>query len=268
MADKTFNLWLPPLKAIDLLDGTHAMAVSGGTFVMGRVIPVDEANATLENYLKTLGLTADAIVAAGAVGSISAKLRRVTQGLEDLKTMVSLAAGTNIIGGILGRMALVSVEKTRPNDANIYAVNDVISESTGAGTVWTFANVVDAVGKSGYIVLAKALYDSKKTPRLRIHLYSAAPTCALDDNVANTSVLYADVADWIGTIDLDALGDGSADGVSGGSDTVQSIRDDLRLQFKCDAASRGLIAVVETLDTFTPVALANLTITLGVEQVT
>ena len=207
MADKTFNLWLPPLKAVDLLDGTYAMAAS-------------------------------------------------------------LVAGTNIIGGILGRMALVSVEKTRPDNTTLYAANDVLSESAVAGTVWTFPNVVDAVGKSGYIVLAKALYDSKKTPRLRLHLYSAAPTSALDDNVPNTSPLYADAANWIGTIDLDAAGDGSTDGVSGGSDTVQSIRDDLRLQFKCDAASRDIIAVVETLDTFTPVALANLTITLGVEQVT
>lgn len=47
-----------------------------------------------------LGTTADAIVAAGAVGSISAKLRRVTQGLEDLKTLTVLAAGSNIIGNV------------------------------------------------------------------------------------------------------------------------------------------------------------------------
>ena len=47
-----------------------------------------------------LGAIADAIVAAGAVGTISAKLRRVTQGLEDLKTLTVLAAGTNIIGKV------------------------------------------------------------------------------------------------------------------------------------------------------------------------
>lgn len=44
------------------------------------------------------GANADAIVAAGAVGSIQAKLRRMTQGLEDLKTLIVLAAGTNGIG--------------------------------------------------------------------------------------------------------------------------------------------------------------------------
>lgn len=44
------------------------------------------------------GANADAIVAAGAAGSIQAKLRRATQGLEDLKSLIVLAAGTNAIG--------------------------------------------------------------------------------------------------------------------------------------------------------------------------
>ena len=50
--------------------------------------------------LATLGAVADAIVAAGATGSISAKLRRATQGLEDLKTGIILAAGSNTIGTV------------------------------------------------------------------------------------------------------------------------------------------------------------------------
>jgi hypothetical protein len=44
------------------------------------------------------GANADAVVAAGAAGSLSAKLRRVTQGLEDLKTTIVLAAGSAAIG--------------------------------------------------------------------------------------------------------------------------------------------------------------------------
>ncbi|HXS47547.1 MAG TPA: hypothetical protein VN756_08795 [Solirubrobacterales bacterium] len=46
------------------------------------------------------GANADASVAAGATGSISAKLRRATQGLEDLKTGIILAAGTANIGDV------------------------------------------------------------------------------------------------------------------------------------------------------------------------
>jgi hypothetical protein len=52
-----------------------------------------------------LGANADAIVAAGAAGSLSAKLRRVTQGLEDLKTLIVLAAGSARIGKVTIRNA-------------------------------------------------------------------------------------------------------------------------------------------------------------------
>ncbi len=44
------------------------------------------------------GANADVAVAAGAAGSIQAKLRRATQGLEDLKTTIVLATGANAIG--------------------------------------------------------------------------------------------------------------------------------------------------------------------------
>ncbi len=50
-----------------------------------------------------VGATTDAIVAAGAAGSLSAKLRRATQGLEDLKTLIVLAAGGNVIGMVGAR---------------------------------------------------------------------------------------------------------------------------------------------------------------------
>lgn len=56
------------------------------------------------------GANADAVVAAGAIGSISAKLRRATQGLEDLKTTIVLAAGANIIGK-------VGIDQTLPSTA-------------------------------------------------------------------------------------------------------------------------------------------------------
>lgn len=47
------------------------------------------------------GATTDAIVAAGAGGSVSAKLRRISQGLEDLKTLIVLGASSNVIGTVL-----------------------------------------------------------------------------------------------------------------------------------------------------------------------
>ncbi len=50
----------------------------------------------LHVYTPGIGAVADDIVDAGATGSLSAKLRRATQGLEDLKTMIVLAAGSQV----------------------------------------------------------------------------------------------------------------------------------------------------------------------------
>jgi len=88
----------------------------GGTVLTGRDISLDLQALTddsikgilktlgdigaLENLIIRIGQTTDPIVAAGAAGSLSAKLRRATQGLEELKTMIVLGTSTNIIGRV------------------------------------------------------------------------------------------------------------------------------------------------------------------------
>lgn len=73
------------------VDGTVTANLAAGANNIGDVdvltLPADP-----------LGANADAVVAAGATGSISAKLRRLTQGVEDLKTTIVLAAGSAAIG--------------------------------------------------------------------------------------------------------------------------------------------------------------------------
>ena len=104
----------------------------GGTALTGRDISLDLKALTddsikgllksigdiaaLENLVTRIGQTSDAIVAAGATGSIAAKLRRATQGLEDLKTLIVLAAGTNIIGK-------VGIDQTTPGTTNRVTAN-------------------------------------------------------------------------------------------------------------------------------------------------
>jgi hypothetical protein len=73
------------------VSGTVSANLNAGTNNIGDVdvltVPADP-----------FGANADAVVAAGAAGSIQAKLRRATQGLEDLKTGIVLAAGANAVG--------------------------------------------------------------------------------------------------------------------------------------------------------------------------
>jgi len=94
------------LKSIgDIGAGSNLVTIAGAietaveiidNFISGARGLVTEDNSAAINTI--LGAAADAIVAAGAVGTLSAKLRRATQGLEDLKTLIVLAAGTNAIG--------------------------------------------------------------------------------------------------------------------------------------------------------------------------
>lgn len=74
------------------------------------------------------GATADAIVAAGAAGSISAKLRRISQGLEDLKTAIALTTSTATIGAV----RLKDSGGTEMSDTTSHSVHTVaVDPSTG-----------------------------------------------------------------------------------------------------------------------------------------
>jgi hypothetical protein len=82
----------------DLANGQATMANSLPVAIASNQSAVPASVADGSNTVE--GALADAIVAAGASGSLSAKLRRVTQGLEDLKTLIVLAAGSATIGNV------------------------------------------------------------------------------------------------------------------------------------------------------------------------
>jgi len=86
------------------------LAASGG----GQLAPGDSANGMDVDVTRVpsdpFGANADALVAAGAAGSISAKLRRATQSLEDLKTAIVLAASSARIGKVTIRNSADSAD--------------------------------------------------------------------------------------------------------------------------------------------------------------
>lgn len=79
-----------------------------------------------------------------------------------------------------------SASFTRPNDTNAYTALDVLSDSTSAPTVLTFASIGPTAGK---VILTRATLeiDVSAIPSgmgaFRIHLYNASPT-AINDNAA------------------------------------------------------------------------------------
>ena len=203
-------------------------------------------------YTATAALLTGTILAAG------------TNNIGDVD-IASIAAGANRIGTVSGVLKTVSVTKALAA-AGDYAAGEVLSESAGAGTAWTFAAIARANNASGYIVRAIALCQTTAlTPRLTIFLFHTTPTCTLNDNAANTAVLWADRANFIGSIDFPAMED-LGTGVSQAIATPSTVGG-LPLAFDTAAAADDLIGVVVTRDAITGESAGmNLLIALTVEQ--
>jgi len=180
--------------------------------------------------------------------------------------ILSIAAGNNRIGTVSGVLKSVSVTKAL-EAAVAYTAGDVLCETdtASAGTAWTFAAIARANGAKGYITKAQVISETTAiTPRLTLFLFHTAPTCELDDNAANTALLHADEANYIGKIDFPAMediGTGDSEAVA-----TPSTVGNLPLEFECAAAADDLIGVLVTRDAFTQTATDDMIVKLTVEQ--
>lgn len=225
-----------------------------------RVDGVETLIAATNTALATIDGRVDGVE--GLIGSTNTKLDTVNTNLTTIDGRVdgveTLISSTNtkldsVLAALFGRQSLVNTSVTRPANTTAYAAKDVLSDSTSAPTVLTFANVAYANGGSGLIVKARLQSNrSTDTARIRLHLYHTAPT-AINDNDAFT-LLWANRDKRIGYIDFPALAtEGS------GSDSVEAIVTPgatapglVPLQFTCAAGNRTLYGILETLDAFTP----------------
>lgn len=148
----------------------------------------------------------------------------------------------------------VGVELTRPANTDAYTAKDVVSNSTSAPAVLTFANFARANGGSGIIVRARLMTDKKDcTASFRLHLFHTAPT-AINDN-SPYLLLYANAANRIGMIDFPALAtedptnSTAASSMRPSSDGAYGAPN---LWFEADAGSRALYGILEATSAFTP----------------
>ena len=167
------------------------------------------------------------------------------------------------IWGIGGNTNTVSLLRTLDASGGDYAAGDVLSDDDTAsgGTAMSFTGIGKNEGAAGYITKASILCSTTAlTPRLTLFLFKAAPTCELDDNAANTAVLAADQANYVGHIDFPAMEDLG----TGMSQTIAtpSTYGNLPLAFNCDAASDTLYGVLVTRDAITGEA-ANMTVRIN-----
>jgi hypothetical protein len=167
------------------------IVLAAGSAVVGKV-GIDQTTpgttdsvtvATAQGAGATIGATGDAIVAAGATGSLSAKLRRVTQGLEDLKTLVVLAAGSNLIGK-------VGIDQTTPG-----TTNGVTPKPAAAGGPST-ARIKAAGSTNATSVKASAgqvygwyLYNNTSSVRFfKLYSKASSPTVGTDTPFATIGI--------------------------------------------------------------------------------
>ncbi len=94
-----------------------------------------------------------------------------------------------------------TVIATKTIVGGVSSANDVVSESISPGTDWDFD-----FGGVGYI--SKVVLDiatSGLTPLMAVQFYTTPPTCNLNDNVANTAPVTADVPYFVGEVALPAM---------------------------------------------------------------
>lgn len=200
-------------------DEHRQVMVVGDPVTAANVATVDASNrlatAVADGANVGLGALADAIVAAGGTGSLSAKLRRATQGLEDLKTLVVLAAGENHVGAIGGHAALVAASQfTRPANVTAYASGDLVANSVTAGSVVALSFVVARVAAGSGMVRRARIKTSSTVltnAQFRLHLYTTTPTVTNGDNGV---WLSTQAATYIGAIDT-TVDQAFSDGATG-----------------------------------------------------
>lgn len=233
--------------------------MTDATFYNEKIRIVDDSGT---DVTESAGHTVNVNVKAGTalVGKVG--IDQVTANANEVVVKSALPAGANRIGTISGVIKTVSVTKILVGGA--YSAEDVLSESITDGTKWTFAAIARAVGAGGYITRAHAICETTNlTPRLTLFLFKATPTSMLNDNVANTALLHADIANYIGRIDFPAMED-----LGGDSEAIctPSTNGNLPLAFICAAADDALYGILVTRDNVTLGAGDDLTITLTVEQ--
>lgn len=145
------------------------------------------------------------------------------------------------------RLISVAVEKQLAAAGN-YGANDVLSESASAGTSWVFTDSAHIAGGAAKIIRALLSTEvATQTFGARLYLYTIAPTCNLNDNVANDGPNVADKEEFIGVITFG----NQAIGLGGGTLPFSEAILAQPLPFICATADKDIYGVLVTEDAFT-----------------
>jgi len=158
----------------------------------------------------------------------------------------------------------VSGSLTRPNDANVYAAGDAVTDSTTSPAQITFSGCARVNGGSG-VVLGALLVDSASQSTkgsFELWLFDA-PVTPDNDNAAFTPA-DAELATLVGVIPFNSPFVGDATAGAGGN-CVYDVTG-LDLPFVCGGGSQSLFGLLVVRNAYTPVALEDFTVRLRIAQ--
>jgi len=229
----------------------------------GAAVTTDAAG-TIQQYLRgiivkmvdVLGVSTGTKVITDANGSIQQYLR----GLVHL-WISGLAAGEAHIGSVGGGIIALRDTFNRPGDANDYAANDAVSNSTSAPTARSVAAARVNNG-SGYIVGVAVNHEKVSlTPRFRVHFFNSAPTPVNDNAALALTFAITNAASYVGSVDLDPMAS------NGGTDYSRAQNISIRLPFTCTGGVTTLWFLLQTLDAVVaPGNAKGVTTTIYVDQ--
>lgn len=159
-------------------------------------------------------------------------------------------------GGVGGHVVSASDSFTRPTGTTAYAALDAVTNSTGT-TIPFILDFPCKPGASGYITKVRLITDlSTCTAQFRVWFYdqynpiAGIPTLPKDNDPL--ALLWSNRTFRLGYIDLPSL---STEGTGTNSaQTMMSLGNNGAFAVTLPVGSNRLIAVLETIGTFTPVA--------------
>lgn len=177
----------------------------------------------------------------------------------------AIPAGENHIGAVGGHTVVVSGNFTRPNDTNIYAAGDTISDSTSAPTSFYVDNCSRLNAGSGTLVSATIADSAAQSTKADLELWIFKDTFTNNnDNVAwQPSDANIQGGNLIAVI---ALGLEPYAGLNNCFYQWAATPGRGGIPFVCAAASKKIYYALVVRNAYTPVAQERFDITFGIIQ--
>ena len=154
-----------------------------------------------------------------------------------------------------------SASFTRPNDTTAYAANDLVANSTTAGSVVPMSFIAPRGAGKAFNVRGIKIQKSGTTPtngNFHLRLYGSSPTCTNGDNGAWLTTL----SDYIGKVESVIV-----EAFSNGCAVVDSLSESADVHFRMPNESSVIYGLLVADAAYTPAANEVFTVTLFMEAV-